>query len=502
MKLTRFFVNQYLLLYDLDLRFYRPNRIGTGEYSLDFLVGVNGSGKSTVLRALTLVFANLRAGIYINFDFEVEYLLGKYKVIITQKHQSENGEAVLSMRVWDENAKVDKNAKIYDEPTIDEHFLPHRVVVYTTGNEAEWFRMYSGLTDEAGLIDAPKDLLDDAVQRSIVELPGSIVKLGREAPLQGEPPFWLMQSTRLPAITLCGLLKHLAISPPPLLDVLTSIGLQSVTGFSLRFRLHKKISPFETYEQLEKLSTTHIQQGTDHLLVFDLNHDSELPIRILDAFSNSLDLYRKLDQLQEISQSGEPTLQQINIFVERTAPSTNDEETDFIETPNLFLVDWLSDGEQSFLGRMALLAMLDTEESLILLDEPEVHFNDFWKREIIDLLARMLGDRSNQLLMTTHSMIVVSDLTASQIHLFVKGDDGHAQVIDTLSPTFGADPGEIMNDLLGTGRPGGVYSRNYLDAAIKRGNTNELAELVEIVGPGYWRFRIRARLEELNATPN
>ena len=502
MKLTRFFVHQYLLLHDLDLRFDRPDRIGTGQYSLDFLVGVNGSGKSTVLRALTRVFANLRAGVYINFDFEIEYLLGKYKVIITQKHQPDDGKTVLSMRVWDEKVKGDENPDIYNEPSIDEHFLPHRVVVYSTGNEAEWLRMYLGLTDEAGLDDAPIDLLKDAVQRSIVELPGSIVQLDREVPLQGEPPFWLMQSARLPTITLCGLLKHLAISPPPLQDVLTSIGLQSVVGFSLRFRLHKKISPFETYEQLEKLSTTHIQQGTDHLLVFDLNHNSKSPIKILDAFSNSLDLYRKLDQLQEISQSGEPTLQQINIFVERTAPPTNDEETDLIETPNLFLVDWLSDGEQSFLGRMALLAMLDTDESLLLLDEPEVHFNDFWKREIIELLSKLLGERSNQLLMTTHSMIVVSDLTASQIHLFVKGEDGHAQVIDTLSPTFGADPGEIMSDLLGTGRPGGTYSRNYVEAAIKRGNQEELTELLEIVGPGYWRFRIRARLEELNVTPN
>jgi len=495
MKLTRFFVHQHLLLRNLDLRFDRPNRIDTGEYALDFLVGVNGSGKSTVLRALTQVFANLRAGLYINFDFEVEYTLGKLKVIIIQKHQPEDGQTVLSMQTWDESTKI------YDEPTIDEHFLPRRVIVYSTGNEAEWLRMYSGMTDEAGLIDAPKKIIQDAVQRSIIELPGSIVQLEREVPSEGEPPFWLMQSSRLPVITLCGLLKHLAISTHLLQDVLTSIGIQAITGFSLRFRLHKKISSFETYEQLEKLSTTHIQQGTDHLLVFDIMHDSDLPGKILEIFSNSLDLYRKLDHLQEISQSGEPTLQQINIFVERTAPQNREEETDLIETPNLFLVDWLSDGEQFFLGRMALLAMLDTDDSLILLDEPEVHFNDYWKREIVNLLDLVMQSHSNHLLITTHSSILLSDVTENQINVLVKNDSGFAEVQKPAIKTFGTDPSEIMMVIFKAELASGARSEDIITLAIENGQRNQVTDLLERVGPGMWRFRLRQRLEELDAPP-
>ena len=56
MRLRRMHITDYLLLRDLDLRLDRPGRLDTGSYALDFLVGVNGSGKSTVLRALAQSF--------------------------------------------------------------------------------------------------------------------------------------------------------------------------------------------------------------------------------------------------------------------------------------------------------------------------------------------------------------------------------------------------------------------------------------------------------------
>ena len=493
MKLSRFFVSQHLLLRELELRFDRPNRLDRGQYALDFLVGVNGSGKSTVLRALTQVFANLRAGRYINFDFELEYALGTLKVLVTQKRQSDSGETVLSMTARDDNGVV------YNANTIDHRFLPRQVVVHSTGNEAEWQRMLAGLVDEAGLIDAPEELLQDAIQRSIVELPGSMVPVASKTFSEGEPPFWLMQAARLPAITVCGLLAHMVKPSHPLSDVLTSIGIHSVTGFSLRFRLHKKLSPFETYEQLKKLATAHVQQGTDHLLVFDLIQDAELPAKILGEFANSLELYRKLDQLQEDSLSGEPTLQQVNIFVERPAPLISDENEEAIEIPGLLLVDWLSDGEQSFLGRMAMLTMLETDESLILLDEPEVHFNDYWKREVVDLLDIVMQSHSNHLLITTHSSILLSDVTDAQVTVLVKDENGWARRQFLRLPLLAVDPSEIMVNYFGTERSVGARSTRLLGEAVQRGEIAELESLLKVVGPGYWRYRIQDRLEELRA---
>ncbi len=499
MKLDRFYIRNHLLLQDLDLRFNRPGRLEQGDYALDFLVGLNGSGKSTILRSLGQVYAALRTDQTTTFDYTLEYRLGEtereQKVTIRQTREID-GIPVRHMTVTREGS----SKPAYDADAIDQNYLPDQLVVYTTGSEEAWEKLSARPSQMASIKAAKDETLADPRQRSLVELPGAQLA---EAEKQ-DSQILLIRNSRLPTIALCGFLVHQATvqstAQGPLQPVLEAVGMQRLAGFSLLFHIHPILSPLDTFDRLKPLATRHIQQGARHLLVFNLpNGDASLPQKLLDAFTGSLALFQELDALQEVAQTGLPTLQQVNLFFERSLAKPEDAAEETPGMPRLLLFNWLSDGEQSFLARMALMAMLDTEDSLILLDEPEVHFNDYWKREIVNLLATLTGHYPNQLLVTTHSMIVISDVTASQVLLLVKGDDGRVQVIDTLAPTFGADPGEIMNDLLGTGRPGGVYSRDYLKDALKRGDLAELTELVEITGPGYWRFRIRARIEELHA---
>ena len=68
------------------------------------------------------------------------------------------------------------------------------------------------------------------------------------------------------------------------------------------------------------------------------------------------------------------------------------------------VVTWddLSDGEQMLLGRMSLMLLLSGRNgSLLLLDEPETHFNDSWKREIIDFV-------DDSILKTTAAHVIVA----------------------------------------------------------------------------------------------
>ena len=57
MRLLRLYLGSYRVLRDLDIRFGHPTINEalppyTSSYGLDLLVGVNGTGKSTVLRAI------------------------------------------------------------------------------------------------------------------------------------------------------------------------------------------------------------------------------------------------------------------------------------------------------------------------------------------------------------------------------------------------------------------------------------------------------------------
>lgn len=498
MRLLRFYVRKHLLLQDLDLRFDRPGRLDTGQYALDFLVGVNGSGKSTLLRALTQVFPNLRYSRPNNFDFELEYLLGEkdtaQHVTIRRMTEDKRTKQTMTVKSGDE--------VIYPESeSIDARYLPRSVIVYSTGNESEWSRLLNNAQEEPGAEDA-SDVIKDSIQRAIIELPGSMAKVNVTKSPDGIPPFWLMRTQSMPIITLCGLLTHLA-KDNLLTDVLVALKIQSITGFSLRFRLHSTLSLWDEYNQLAKFATRRLRQGTDYLLYFDLSSDPDLASKLLEEFNGGFELYRLLEHISRPDDTGQPTLQQVNIFMQRAVQPVNEEEAEEGEQstiPNLFLLDWLSDGEQSFLGRMALLAMLDTDDSLILLDEPEVHFNDYWKREIVSLLDSVMSSHTNHLLITTHSSILLSDVTDDQITVLFKKEDGISQQRRPGVKTFGADPSEIMTVLFQTEIPSGRLSTESLTVAVTDGSRETVQGYLQSVGPGMWRFRLKQRLGEIDAS--
>ena len=84
----------------------------------------------------------------------------------------------------------------------------------------------------------------------------------------------------------------------------------------------------------------------------------------------------------------------------------------------------------------------------------------------------------------------------------VRGADGWAQRQFLRLPLLAVDPSEIMVNWFGTERSVGQRSTRLLSTAVERGSIQELERLLEVVGPGYWRYRIEDRLEELRAASN
>lgn len=308
-------------------------------------------------------------------------------------------------------------------------------------------------------------------------------------------------------ITLCGLLRYLSdpesVNHQPLAGVLDAAGIENFSGFSLRFRIFDRLSDKLFYEKLSELDPrpTILQQASDRLVVFDLIKDSSAAKRFLDQFNGAFGLFKALDaQLDDDpTHTVSPTLQEVNLFLQRKSVKPVEGENANAHIPSVFLLDWLSDGERAFMGRMALLAMLDMQDSLIILDEPEVHFNDYWKREVVRFLDGMMRDYSNHILITTHSSILLSDVTEDQVTVFVKSPGGITEQRRPGIKTFGADPSEIMMVTFDTELSSGAKSENELIAAIQNGDREKVIGLLEMIGPGMWRFRLKQRLEEIDA---
>jgi len=152
--------------------------------------------------------------------------------------------------------------------------------------------------------------------------------------------------------------------------------------------------------------------------------------------------------------------------------------------------DWLSDGERMYLGRMALFHLLAGEDdTLMILDEPETHFNDVWKREIVDIIDDSLRDNASDVIISTHSSIGLTDVFDTEITLLRRSPEtGSIAVVRTPMQTFGASPSEIMWGVFEAKEVVGQRATEFLDMVLMVAAYPEKVEAVWSSGrdPAEW----------------
>lgn len=173
------------------------------------------------------------------------------------------------------------------------------------------------------------------------------------------------------------------------------------------------------------------------------------------------------------------------------------------DTDDILLFDELSDGEQMYLGRMALFHLLEAQDdALLLLDEPETHFNDYWKREMVAIIDNVMREKANHVLISTHSSITLTDVFDDEIIRFKK-KQGESQVIPLASTTFGADPSEIIMSVFEAEDSIGERSLAWLNAQVEKEwlpeQREELERIIKQIGPGLHRSELRTIWRKLNA---
>lgn len=118
----------------------------------------------------------------------------------------------------------------------------------------------------------------------------------------------------------------------------------------------------------------------------------------------------------------------------------------------------LSDGEQMFMGRMALFHLLSgRQDSLLLLDEPETHFNDLWKRDIVSVVDDALAQTSADVLIATHAALMLTDALKNELVVLERkspeDDTGPSEsgirILDAQTHTFGATGDHPLRDIFG-----------------------------------------------------
>jgi hypothetical protein len=172
-----------------------------------------------------------------------------------------------------------------------------------------------------------------------------------------------------------------------------------------------------------------------------------------------------------------------------------------------FLDDDLSDGEFLFLGRYALLLLLSgVTDVLVLLDEPETHFNDQWKVDLVHEVSEILSVRQSpdvlagEVLIATHSDLTLTDADRACVQVLRVIEEDDERVLEVRRPSqspFAADRSDIAADMFDGVAATGSYSRDRIDAAVALTDAAQLRRVVKSTGPGFHRFRLQLRLDEL-----
>lgn len=210
--------------------------------------------------------------------------------------------------------------------------------------------------------------------------------------------------------------------------------------------------------------------------------------------STPLDVFRRLRQWDRSGILEDITLTLCRI---NRKPVIDEAEETVVVT-----YDQLSDGEQMLLCRMAIVFLLSQQDgSLLLLDEPDTHFNDVWKREIVDIVDEgLLRTTEANVLVATHTSIALTDAFAAEVTVLDK-DSGTIHARTVSGGLLGTDPGEIAVNLFKADSSIGSRALEYLEKLLsidwKADQANELESILKTLGSSYHRAELRAVLNHL-----
>lgn len=203
-------------------------------------------------------------------------------------------------------------------------------------------------------------------------------------------------------------------------------------------------------------------------------------------------------------------LEDIELFIRRNDKPEEESLIDLTD-PGVLQLSKFSDGERLVLSRWALFHLLaNQDDALLLLDEPETHFNDAWKREVVQVVDTAMGGDASQVLIATHSAIVVSDVFDDEVVL-IRKHDSQSTASTIADRTFATDPSVLMMTVFEA--PDSIGARaqkrieDFMEAAAQKANptvedVQHLQALIRRLGTGFYRTELQTLLNRWQQAPD
>ena len=523
--------------------------------------GLNGSGKSNVLEALASIFYHLEFCVAKfrpnSFDkhfkrhvskpdaYKLEYLIGKkneyptstkdlVRVVIIKKKKAPPTIYVYT-KLSDEKPDLTMPLNQTENNEGAKLYLPDLVVAYSSGEN----EILSLPFIKNRLINFDKYCEDYKKNKTFEEPESSLIYID-EGMSQ--------------AVLLAALLFEDKATLKPLKKELGILKLQSFTlHFNNKLLEIADIKPLlehveDIIKKLKKCTTSWYEKKNDvintgdetySVLSLDFYVDEATKKAFKKYFNNSFELFRFFQVLYELNSNivSESTKEEVysskGFYTKGKLPVPSPVDTVFHfldykilkrikgkEEPKALLLREFSDGEQQFLHTLGICLMLKDRRTLLLLDEPETHFNPSWRAKFVKILndsiyAGRLKNLPNKdfnvhllkdVIITSHSPFIISDCMPNNVIFFKRNKK--TELVEAKSAkelefnTFGTSVETILDELFYYNQSIGDWSNETLQEIefenIKtEADKKALKKELRILGPSIEKDLVLAKLNRL-----
>lgn len=488
--------------------------------------GLNGSGKSNVLEALSSIFYHLEfcvarykpENFEKHFDrkvskpdaFQLEYLIGQHnskpysyeyfdKVIILKNAGEEPRMFILPFPFYDEPEYYEEISLVPSKSNENniaaegKRYLPAHIIAYSSGENEILSLPFikSRLVHLDEFKQATKDKYDkyDEPENSLIYIDNNMSQ----------------------AVLLVCLLFENEKTLKPLKDEVGILGLRS---FRMNINLHdfnfiddkgkaykEPIISLLEHDQITRLKHCATSWfGNDKKICLDFYVNDATKKAFQHHFRNSLELFQLFRLLYELNAHFinenivEDVYQSKGFYTDGKLPIGSPDENVFYfldyyitkqnketgEVNDLLLRNF-SDGEHQFLHTIGICLLLKDKRALLLLDEPETHFNPSWRAKFVKILNDSItkGNYQNHpngffnlhslkdVILTSHSPFIISDCMPNNVIFFKKNEE--TKLVEALKATkmglntYGTSVEIILNELFDYDQSIGDLSNSELE---------------------------------------
>ncbi len=385
MQLISLYIKKYNHLEDFTIEF---------KQQLSVIIGVNGSGKSSILEVLAQIFSAVYLNEKASFGFKLNYELGSVLVELS----AEKGGKIIKMN---------------GEDAINRQLLPNNVVVY-----------YSGLSDKMEKLCKPHEdrQRDDFKKGDLSKRPFFYYRPENFKMFLFTLFAFEFGSTKdfiLEKIKLSGLNSfNIEINKPPKWKKIKGKAddLWGLEGKTRNFC--DKLAEFS--------DKTILDTRSDNFIKYSFNSIEKL-YEIKNAYYKENQIFEHLDMLLY-----EDMLGKITLLLEKQG--------------QIFESDALSEGEKQIIAIRGINDLLINENTLLLFDEPDTYLHPSWQGQFMEEIIKY--SENAQFVITTHSPNIISSLQKVQLNLLHTVDEKPVVKHVSLNP-YGKPVDQILIDFFG-----------------------------------------------------